>query len=232
MASQDKQSSSREALLKAGERLFSERGYESVSTRDLAIAAGVNLGSIQYHFGSKAELFVATVHRMMEGRECGHSSAFSILDGEIHGKEDAAFRLCKFIHSFLDFILRAKGPQPCRIMFREVLSENAQDKEMFEALISSVTDNFFKPVDEAMLRVLRAIKPEDSTESLQRYISSIMGQCSTYVTHRPFLERLQGKDFGRSPTFDKLADHICRFSLLGLGLGEKLTESVLSKMEG
>ena len=48
----------RETLLKVATKLFIERGYNGVSTRELAEAADVNLGAIQYHFGSKAKLFV------------------------------------------------------------------------------------------------------------------------------------------------------------------------------
>ena len=36
--------------------MFSERGYDGVSTRDIAGAIGINSASIYYHFPSKAEL--------------------------------------------------------------------------------------------------------------------------------------------------------------------------------
>jgi len=43
-------------LISAARRLFAERGYVATSTRMIAKEAGVNLGGIQYHFGSKEEL--------------------------------------------------------------------------------------------------------------------------------------------------------------------------------
>lgn len=46
----------REQIIKAAWQLFSDRGFEDVSVRDVTNAAGVNLASVSYHFGSKAGL--------------------------------------------------------------------------------------------------------------------------------------------------------------------------------
>lgn len=46
----------KEALLEAAIRLFSRSGYNAVSLRDIAKEAGANVGSLTYHFGSKANL--------------------------------------------------------------------------------------------------------------------------------------------------------------------------------
>jgi len=43
--------------MKAGGRLFSEQGFHAVSVRSIVAAAEVNLGAINYHFGSKHALF-------------------------------------------------------------------------------------------------------------------------------------------------------------------------------
>ena len=52
-----------ERILRAAERLFAERGIDAVSTREIIEAAGVNSGSIHYHFGSREELIVALVEQ-------------------------------------------------------------------------------------------------------------------------------------------------------------------------
>ena len=50
------------AILSAAERLYADRGFADVTMRDIVTAADVNLGAVNYHFGSKdeliAELFV------------------------------------------------------------------------------------------------------------------------------------------------------------------------------
>jgi AcrR family transcriptional regulator len=53
----------REQLLDAAERLFAERGYNGVSTRQIAELAKVNLGSIPYYFGNKENLLKEVIKR-------------------------------------------------------------------------------------------------------------------------------------------------------------------------
>lgn len=49
----------RESILEASVKLFSENGYSNTSLRAIADAANVNLAAANYHFGSKAQLLEA-----------------------------------------------------------------------------------------------------------------------------------------------------------------------------
>ncbi|HZZ94856.1 MAG TPA: TetR/AcrR family transcriptional regulator [Usitatibacter sp.] len=53
-------------ILDAAELLFMEHGYEATSLRQLTAAAGVNLASVNYHFGSKDVLFQAVLTRRLD----------------------------------------------------------------------------------------------------------------------------------------------------------------------
>ncbi len=53
-------------LIAAAEKLFAERGFDGVSVRDITGAAGVNLGSLTYHFGTKEKLFAAIISKKSE----------------------------------------------------------------------------------------------------------------------------------------------------------------------
>jgi len=48
--------STREKILIVSARLFSERGYSKVTTREIANATGINVASIYYHFSSKEDI--------------------------------------------------------------------------------------------------------------------------------------------------------------------------------
>ena len=219
---------SRDALLQAAERLFADRGYDAVSTRDIAEEAQVNLGAIQYHFGSKAKLFVETVHRLMQS---GASvPAQVILGGPITSQEDAAGRLCRFIFTFLNYSLRPKGPQACRLMYREVLNEGHRDDEMFDQLVSSVVDEFIRPLEKCLVDVLHYITPDSSRKELELTCQSIIGQCSYYTTHRPFAEHLRNTDFSKIEELERIAKHIATFSLRALGCSEKIIASAIREV--
>ena len=51
------------AILKAAEKLFSRNGFEGVSTKQLAIEAGVAIGTLYHHYPSKEDIYSATTKR-------------------------------------------------------------------------------------------------------------------------------------------------------------------------
>jgi AcrR family transcriptional regulator len=53
-------------ILDAAESLFTEHGFEATSLRQLTTAAGVNLAAVNYHFGTKEELFQAVLTRRLD----------------------------------------------------------------------------------------------------------------------------------------------------------------------
>ena len=53
----------REAILAAAEELFSSNGFNAVSVRDIAQAAGANPGSVTYHFKTKDGLLLEIYRR-------------------------------------------------------------------------------------------------------------------------------------------------------------------------
>lgn len=56
----------RDDLLAAARRLLEEKGYAHITARDLVAESGTNLGSIGYHFGSKAGLLNAAIGVVLE----------------------------------------------------------------------------------------------------------------------------------------------------------------------
>lgn len=55
----------RDRLLDSAEELFCEHGFDDTSVRDLAAAAGCNIASVNYYFGSKENLYVEMFRRYM-----------------------------------------------------------------------------------------------------------------------------------------------------------------------
>ena len=60
----DEAQETRNGILDAAERLFSERGVSRTSLEDIAQAAGVTRGAIYWHFKDKRDLFAAMVDRV------------------------------------------------------------------------------------------------------------------------------------------------------------------------
>jgi len=56
----------KDRILDAAERLFARHGFYGVSIRDITRAAEVDVALVNYHFGSKRELFAAVFQRRAE----------------------------------------------------------------------------------------------------------------------------------------------------------------------
>ena len=57
----NKSDATKAQMMRAAIALFTLRGYEGAAVRDIANAAGVNIGLIRYHFGHKADLYRDTL---------------------------------------------------------------------------------------------------------------------------------------------------------------------------
>ena len=56
----------REKLIHAAMELFAEDGYDKVSIRQIAAAAGVNSSMISYYFNGKSGLYEAIVKELLQ----------------------------------------------------------------------------------------------------------------------------------------------------------------------
>lgn len=220
-----KKAGARVALLDAAQKSFTQKGYAAVSTRELADEAGVNLGAIQYHFGSKAQLFVETVRLLMRQK---HEGNVLLEEVECRSAEEAAVQICLFIRRFLSDVCHPTGPDACRLMYREILGATDEEPELHEALVSSVVTEFIAPLDARLKQLVAIIRPNGTERERSMVVQSIIGQCSFYFTHRPFVERLRGVDFTKEPIFTEVTSHVASFTLRGIGLNETEIASAVS----
>ena len=75
-------------------RLFYERGYQSVSTRALAQAAGIQGGSLYHHFSSKEEILYRIV-------QYGSGEFFAGLLPHLEAEGPYAARLERFVRAYI-----------------------------------------------------------------------------------------------------------------------------------
>ena len=87
----------REQILVCAIRLFSERPYPAVSTTDIAQEAGVARGLINHYFGTKRDLYLDVVRRMVT---IPSSAPQSSPPGTLEDRIDAS------VSWFLDRVLR------------------------------------------------------------------------------------------------------------------------------
>lgn len=121
---------SRDRILRAATALFAERGYDSVSLRDITAAAGVNISMISYYFGGKQGLYDAALTVQLRAL-----TAFLSLDV---GTMDPR----ALIRAYAELALQAHEEHPhlLKYIFRTLLSPPAKNPGFFESTVSRIYD--------------------------------------------------------------------------------------------
>jgi AcrR family transcriptional regulator len=135
----DEEEGTRDRILRTGERLFAERGFNGVSIRELAAAAQVNIASIGYHFDNKEGLLSEVYRRhcepLIEERLRGLEAA-SRLRGKAKIKAKIAAIIEAFIRPALQQVEAEDGETFIRL--RAVLS--GENSELLEKLVAENFD--------------------------------------------------------------------------------------------
>jgi AcrR family transcriptional regulator len=76
----DRAIGTKDRLLDTAEALFMEHGFEATSLRMITTAAGVNLAAVNYHFGSKEELFETVLTRRLDPMNQARVALLSALE--------------------------------------------------------------------------------------------------------------------------------------------------------
>ncbi len=80
-------------ILDAAEQLFMEHGFEATSLRHLTSRAGVNLAAVNYHFGSKEDLFQAVLTRRLDALNQERIALLTRLEREAGARPVACERI-------------------------------------------------------------------------------------------------------------------------------------------
>ncbi|HEX5124492.1 MAG TPA: TetR/AcrR family transcriptional regulator [Rhodanobacteraceae bacterium] len=134
-------SSALDRIFSAAERLFAERGFDSVSISDVARVAGVCKANVFHHFETKQALYEAVLTRSCE--ELGEE-----IERRLSAETDAALQVPHFLVWYRDY-LRAH-PSTARLVFREVTAnpDLAESGPVFPVL-SRLFDNVVAHVEGA-----------------------------------------------------------------------------------
>jgi AcrR family transcriptional regulator len=135
---EEAQAATKAAVFVAAERLFALHGFQNVSVRDITAEAGVNLASVNYHFGSKDALLFEIFRRRTSELNRERARMLHEANGRHGGKPPVR----EILQAFFEPPLRWASPENnARRIAREFLirarSEGTQD--MREALRTDVS---------------------------------------------------------------------------------------------
>ena len=199
----------RTRVLHAAGSVFAEKGFQAATVREICQVAGVNLASVNYHFGDKQQLYHETVraaHRLT-----AQQVPMPSWSDDVQPRD----QLRGFIRTMLTRMLGAQSaPWQSRLMTREVLQPTAACKELVE-------ENF-RPHFQMLVEIIKRLAPVDTPPpQLHKMAFSVVGQCLFYRVAGEVVVLMVGEDESRSHhSIDQLAEHIAAFTLAALCGGE------------
>jgi AcrR family transcriptional regulator len=133
------------ALVDAAIALFGRRGYDAVTTREIALAANANVSSIKYHFGGKEELYRAALGSVLAEIQAIVDPVLTQLTQRIRlvGHDGAALRALaeEFAQQWCRAVLGDRRLQrriPCIV--RELISPTASFEVIYEGFFRRLYD--------------------------------------------------------------------------------------------
>lgn len=141
-----------EALVMAAFALFAERNFASVTIKDIAAAIGVNTALIYYYFGSKEELFRATIEHAVDRafqQFRAHREALTtppeIIAGWLENHVRLGDLIRKLVKISLDYASNGRRVASIDRSIRRFYDDEAA--AVSEAILAGIEQGMFRPVD-------------------------------------------------------------------------------------
>lgn len=206
----DETHATRRVLLESATRLFAASGYRGTSVREITASAGVNLGAITYHFGSKAELYQQAISRVQEGLVQRLTEAVATCPG------DALDRIVAFARAH--FIYLAEQPDQRNLMLQALLFEKTMPPSALQFLprVARLLSGLITEGQAA--GVIRAGDP-------RLLIISVMAQPVMLNAFRPVLRAGPGIDLDDEVTRSQALTNALEFIRAGLQVSREVPPS-------
>ncbi len=179
----------RAQLLDAGMSLFAERGFNAVSTRELARAAGVNLAAIAYHFGGKQGLYMAITESIIAdvgGAMLHHVRGLADGIGRAGGDRRALSRLAAGLLRRLITVFVADPGRKRQMAF--VMHEYTRPGEAFDRIYETVVEPMHRTLT-AVVAAARGLPPEHPDAIIGAH--AVIGQVMAFaIAEVPVSRRL------------------------------------------
>ena len=193
--------STKEKIIQAADSLFSQGGYDAISTRDVAEISKTNKALIHYYFKNKEGLFESVLNRYF-------NSLSDTIENALLGEGDLKTRLMNLVESYIDFLKKNKNY--VRIIQREINGGKYMNR-----VNQHMIHNF-----RIVLKAIREAYPKTRSGELtaEHVLISAYGMIITYFTCSDILEKLLDTNPMSEESFQTREKHI--FKMIDIVINE------------
>ncbi|MFG2821150.1 TetR/AcrR family transcriptional regulator [Kitasatospora sp. NPDC048365] len=164
---------SRERIITAATTLFAEHGYDGTTTRTIAAAAGLNIATVAYHVGNKADLYREVMRLAHEAEQAAVDGALAAFARDV--ADDPAGAATAFADRYLDFCL--ERPHVPALWMRRWLADAAE----FADLEELYTRPLLESVRDALAKALPGLDPERAELAVWTVLWTTHGFCRSMI---------------------------------------------------
>lgn len=179
----------RERVLDAAERCFAARGFEAVTIRQIAREAGVTLGVVGFHGGSKEDLFTTVVTRRAETLHNLRMAGLSALRQQ--GNLTIRALVDAYITPYLE--IASRGDPQWRAYAKLIA------REASHAPNSPHVRNLYNPAARAFITEILALCPDARPEVPATTLTLMVSSMLSIVASRERVAELTGLPISDSP---------------------------------
>jgi AcrR family transcriptional regulator len=204
-------------LIDAAQRLFAEQGFRRTSVRDIANAAGSNVAAVNYHFGSKENLYreVFLSHKK-KARERGVAAISKILE-ESQGSPN----LGEVLESFALAARKGRDSTDTRVwrmlIERELVERQLDPRFVFEEVLA--------PIEKALSKAIEAACPGVPPKAVHRCVHSFWAQLDHLRRFELYFGDIDNKELPWINTKESIR-HIVKFTSAGIQAHQKQKRGV------
>lgn len=199
----------RERILEAASSVFSEKGFEKATVRDICSRAGANVAGVNYHFGDKLGLY-----RELLGRWLDRDEERFPLDEDVDEKSDVARRLFVFYRAML---LRIFSNDPngataygkARVWLSDLVGGPGRQSQQGA--------NTSRKFHEHLGPIIRDAVGEVDGQAMDRIMDNLLGLILTYFVGFVYRPEDYQQFLDDPGSIDDAARYMTQFALGGLG---------------
>ena len=197
----------KERILDAAEQLFADLGFATTSLRDITSEAGVNLASVNYHFGSKEALLSAVLARRIAPINELRTQRLDEVERGAAGAMGSALE--DVLRAFIapPFEMKAECGDGDRNFVRLIGRVHVETNEEFRTAFINQFMTVFSRFTDALQRVLPDIEPNEITARFWFLVGAMAHTMMWAQTAGP-------TDIARDP--DEVIESLVQFGAAGL----------------
>lgn len=212
----------KDRILDVAEEIFAGKGYSATSMRTITSRANVNLAAVNYHFGSKAQLYQAVFQRRVAPMNKRRIDMLDTLEQKANGNP---LTLEDILRAFIEPALRASlnpnqgGTNFIRLLGRTHAEPGPEVHDFLPLLYEKVKDRYRS--------ALALTLPELSQEELSWRVHFVIGTIAFTLAGTDALEMIESCRYCDPADIEGIIQRLLPFLQGGLSAPAALTKPTI-----